>query len=124
MNIGDTFVWSPKPGRTRHLYVAVTDPNAHGGRFVVFNLTGSKHGPKALTRKKGQHPFIEHDSDVNFGDGLIVAIQKIQAAIASRDAFPNEPMDLNFVRRIAHFAKGHPAVTGDVEELIIAQWKL
>ena len=124
MNIGDTFVWSPIFGRRRHLYIAVTDPNAHGGRFVVFNLTGSKHGPKALTLKKGEHPFIEYDSDVNFGDGLIVAIQNIQAAIASRNAFPNEPMDLNLVQRIARFAKGHPAVSGDVEEMIIAQWKL
>jgi len=124
VNIGDTFIWSPEPGRRRHLYVAITDPNAHGGRFVVFNLTASKRGPKALTLKKGQHPFIEYDSDVNFGDGYIVGIQEVRAAIASRNAFPNEPMDLNLVRRIAHFAKGHPAVSGDVEEMIIAQWKL
>ncbi|HXP63443.1 MAG TPA: hypothetical protein VN829_23270 [Dongiaceae bacterium] len=124
MNIGDTFVWSPDLGRRRHLYIAVTDPNAPGGRFVVFNLTGSKHGPKALTLKKGEHPFIKYDTDVNFGEGWIVSIQTVQAAIAARQAFPNEPMDLNLVRRIARFAKGHPAVSGDVEEMIIAQWKL
>jgi hypothetical protein len=124
VKLGDTFVWSPISGRRRHLYVVVTDPDKNAGRFVVFNLTGSKSGPEALTLKKGEHPFIDKDSDVNFGDGLIVTTEKIQRAIASGQAFPNEPMQMQLVQRIARFAKGHPAVTGDIEAMIIAQWSL
>jgi hypothetical protein len=125
VKIGDTIVWSPTLDRERHLYIAITDPSANGGRFVVFNLTKSKHGPKALTLRIGEHPFIDrYDSDVNFGDGLIVTIPKIQAAIACGAAYPHQPMDLRLVRRIADFAKDHPAVSGDIEVMITAQWNL
>jgi hypothetical protein len=85
MKLGDTFVWSPggiKERRNEHLYVAVTAPNKNTGLFVVFNLTKSKGGPKALTLKVGEHPFIKkYDGDVNFGDGLIISSLKIENEI-------------------------------------------
>jgi hypothetical protein len=104
VNLGDTFIWSPD-GRREHLYIAVTDPRKNNGDFVVFNLTKSKGGTKSLTFKIGDHPFItKYDSDVNFGDGLIVSLKKIQTEISYRRAFPNQPMDLSKVQRIARFA--------------------
>jgi hypothetical protein len=125
VKLGDTFVWSPIRDRKAHLYVVITDPNKNGGNFVVFNLTESNHGPKALTLRIGEHPFIkDYDSDVNFGDGLIVHIAKIQRAITCGAAIPKQPMNMELVGRIARFAKGNIAVSGDIEKLIITQWYL
>ncbi len=124
MKLGDTFVWSPG-GRRAHLYVAVTDPNKNGGHFVAFNLTKSRRGPKALTFKIGEHPFItKYDSDVNFGDGIIVSTVRIQNAITCERAFSHAPMQMAMVERIARFAKGNPAVSGEIEKLIVAEWNL
>jgi hypothetical protein len=125
VRLGDTFIWSPDRDREPHLYIIVTDPTKNGGKIVVFNLTKSKGGPKALTLKKGDHPFIrKYDSDVNFGDGLITSVTEIQSEIASGRAVLREPMHAEIVRRIAKFAKGHPAVSQDAEAMIIAEWKL
>jgi hypothetical protein len=123
MNLGDTFLWSPNGG-TEHLYIAVTDPQKNRGNFVAFNLTKSKGGPKALTFRIGEHPFItKYDSDVAIGDGLIPHITRIKRQIAIGRAFPHKPMDLAMVKRIALFAIGHPAVSGDIQKLIKSEWK-
>jgi hypothetical protein len=123
MNLGDTFIWSPD-GRIEHLYIAITDPKANDGNFVVFNLTRSTGGPKALTLRIGEHPRIKkYDSDVNFGDGLIVSITKLKCEIQNLRASPCEPMAADVVKRIADFAKGHPAVSADIERMIKNQWQ-
>ena len=106
------------------MYIAVTDPGQNGGDFVVFNLTKSKRGPKALTFKVGEHSFItKYDSDVNFGDGMIVSLASITTEIAYRKAFPDAPMSVGQVERIARLAKDHPAVSREIQQLIKSQWK-
>jgi hypothetical protein len=126
VKLGGTFLWSPddaSQGRREHLYIIVTDPNNNGGRFVAFNLTRSGGGQKALTLKVGDHPFIKrYDSDVNFGDGLIVSVADIQAEIERGRAIQKEPMDMRLVERIARFAIVHPAVSGDIEKMIAGEW--
>ena len=78
----------------------------------------------ALTLKVGEHPFIKkYDSDVNFGDGLILSSANVLNAIACGQAIPHAPMDMNLVERIARFAKGHPAVSVEIENMIVAEWQ-
>ena len=105
--------------------MAVTNPSGIDGRFVAFNLTKSKRGSKALTFKVGEHPFIKkYDSDVNFGDGRIVSLMNLQDQIARGNATPDAPMNLKMVERIVRFAKDHPAVSGKIQKMILAQWPL
>lgn len=125
MKVGDTFLWSPDGRPKKHLFIVMTDPTKNSGRFVVFNLTKSCGGPKALTFKVGRHPFItKYASDVAFGDGLITELLTIQAEIAAGKAVPRQPMRMEMVRSIAICAKKHPAVSGDIQKLIIGEWKL
>ena len=124
MNLGDTFVWSPDD-RKDHLWIALTDPNKNGGKFAAFNLTKSQGGKLALTFRIGQHRFIErYDSDVNFGDGLILTLSKILNEIARGQAFPHDPMNAEMLRKIANKAITHPAVSEEIQDLIRSQWGL
>ena len=124
MNLGDTFVWTPPDTRREHLYIAVTDPGKNGGDFVMFNLTKSRGGTKCLTFRIGDHPFItKYDSDVNFGDGLIVNASNLKTQILYRRAVPHTPMSRRQVESIARFAKDHPAVSRDIQRLIKADWQ-
>src|SRR5687767_7862842 len=117
MKLGDTFVWSPD-GHREHLYIIVTDPNKNCGRFVVFNFTKSRGGEKALTFRLGEHPYLtRYDSDINFGDGLIVSVSKIELELSTRRAFPHQPMRMELLERIAKHAKDHPAVSGEIQRL-------
>ncbi len=105
MNLGDTFIWTAG-GTKEHLYVVVTDPNKNGGRFVAFNFTRSTGGLKALTFQKGAHPFLtKYDSDINFGDGLIFSLTKLQGEILARRATPHLPMQTGDVQRIAELLR-------------------
>ena len=79
----------------------------------------------ALTFRVGQHPFInQYDSDVNFGDSLVMNIATIEAMIPSRKVIAQAPMNMSMVKMIAERAVGHPAIPEDVEELVKRQWGL
>lgn len=121
MALGDTFLWDPLGGTNEHLYIAITNPNA-AGEFVAINLTTSSGGRYSITLHRGDHPYIRHDSDANFGDALVVDTTKLQAEFASRRATPREPMDLAHVEKIGRAAKDHPAASYDVQGLCAIQW--
>jgi len=97
MKPGDTFVWAAR-NTIDHLYIIVSDPAKDGGRFVAFNLTSSSGGRQWLTLKKGDHPYIRKDSDVNFGDAFRSNVAEIQKHVASGDAKPHDPMDMAIVK--------------------------
>ena len=74
MDCGDTFLM-PAPGgvATPHLWIVVTqpDPQTHLCAIVsVTTLRNSKDQPVILRR--GDHPFIRHDSTIFYGDAMIV----------------------------------------------------
>lgn len=117
MNLGDTFIWAPDAGK-EHLYIAITDPSKNSGKLVVVNLTKSAGGAKSFVLRPGDHPFIRRDSDVNFGDAMIVSTERIDRQVRLRLALPREPMDLSIVHRIAAAAKDHPAVSEEIQALI------
>jgi hypothetical protein len=109
VNIGDTFIWCP-PGQPReHLWIIISDPNCHNGKFVIINLTDSSHGRYSFTLHIGQHPYISKDSDVNFGDAFSTTISYLMQYITNLSARQREPMDMNIVREIITRARTHPA---------------
>jgi hypothetical protein len=122
MQAGDTFIWSPDAGRQRHLWIVLSDPN-DAGRFVAVNLTTSRHAPKALTLRPGQHPFIDRDSDVNFGDAEVLDLKRVEFELQYRRAIPQEPMESTLVRQIAIAAQIHPAVSGEIQKMLKAHWR-
>jgi hypothetical protein len=123
MKIGDTFIWYPPGDRKEHLFIVLTDPALNDGKFAAFNLTKSLGGPMALTFQIGDHPYIiKYPSDVNFGDSLVFDIVNVERDIASGQAFQKEPMKPAMIEAIARKAIGHPAIPGEVEDLVKSQW--
>jgi hypothetical protein len=123
MNVGDTFIWFPPDDRREHLFIVLTDPKKNNGDFAAFNLTKSQGGPMALTLQIGDHPFVNrYPSDVNFGDALIFNIAKVERDVFLGQAVYHEPMNPDIVEKIAKKAMGHPAIPGEVEELVRQHW--
>lgn len=122
MKVGDTFIWL-LTGRKEHLYIVLTDPSKNAGKFAAFNLTDSSQGEKSLTLHRGDHPCINKDSDVNFGDSMIMSVEKCEKAFRWGQAVPREPMDMKIVAKIASMVvAGHPAPSTDVTNLVKSQW--
>jgi hypothetical protein len=122
MKVGDTFLWF-LGGRKEHLYIVLTDPNQNDGKFVAVNITKSTHGEKSFTLRAGDHPYIVTDSDVNFGDAIIIALHKYEHFVKWEQAIPREPMDIEIVEEIAKAFIDHPAPSGEAIGLVQRQWK-
>lgn len=56
--------------KVSHLFVVVNDP-AKSGLVVAFNFTSTPFdGDKSCPVKKGEHPWVQHDSFVAYGSPL------------------------------------------------------
>jgi hypothetical protein len=106
---GDTFLWCPSGVGKPHLYIIISDPAKHAGKFVVVNLTSSQGGKFAYTLKPGQHPFIIKDSDVNFGDAISTTDVVVAQRIAQGEVKMFDPMPTAIVDDVARIALTHPA---------------
>lgn len=79
MNVGDTFV-NRDPGHPLHLWLVCTLPDDEG-RVVILNLTSFDSGtdPTCLI-EGGEHPFVRHDSLIEYQRGQLVPIAWIERA--------------------------------------------
>lgn len=123
ISAGETFVWRGN-ARREHLYIAMNDSDQTGGKIAVLNLTESVGGAASFVLKAKCHSYIYKDSDVNFGDAFIADESLLREEIKRRSAIPHDPMDLKILREIAERAVKHPAVAGEVKNMIKAHWRL
>lgn len=126
MNLGDTFLWyHDSARRSRHLFIAVTDPQKNDGYFATFNATFSKPESKAaLTLPVGSHPFLDkYPSDIAYGEGSIIHVGTVEELKRRRKADTMPPMDMKWVELIAKKAIGNWTVPEEVEEYVKREWK-
>jgi len=112
MQQGDTFLMGNPGGRTKHLWMILSDPLKHGGAFVIVNLTSPDVAHSTCVLKFGEHPWLKYDSDVNFGDSLEItakAANNITVGINSNTIIPQVPLSISVVQRIVAAAQLSPA---------------
>jgi hypothetical protein len=72
---------------TPHLWIIITDADPNTDEIVMVNLTTHREGSDAtVVLKKGDHPYIIHDSVVFFHDAKIVQISDLEQLMIS---YPN-----------------------------------
>jgi hypothetical protein len=121
---GQTFLYpiSASP----HLWIIATDPNVDG-RFVIVNFTslrGSKD--QTVSIRSGEHPFVTHNTCVNYRAAEITSIEILESRLLSGEAVMREPVTAGLLRlifdgfnaseftkdRVRRFISGIPRVTG------------
>ena len=84
MQRGDTFLAPAGPQGWSHLWIVATEPLSTTTQAVIVSITTLRNAVDQTTiLREGDHPFIEHDSPVHFGDAQIVLGSKIDSRIAS-----------------------------------------
>lgn len=69
--------------RVPHLFAILTDPDPKTGLVVVVMIvTARDHTEKTVTLVAGDHPFIRHDTNVNYGSAVFVPSAKLETALA------------------------------------------
>jgi hypothetical protein len=113
VDIGDTFLWQPPRSTKPHLFIVISHPSENAGRFVIINLTESRHGNWSAVLHRGQHGYIYKDSDVNFIDAEATTEAKIEEQRQKNCLWHHdEPMDLRIVQQIMDISRRHPAFNG------------
>jgi hypothetical protein len=89
MKLGDAFLMSVPPNfHVDHLFFVISDPQAHGGTFLIANITGDQfRAGEECTLAKGEHPWIKKECFVAFADALKITpaqCQMIEALVGTR----------------------------------------
>jgi hypothetical protein len=71
---GDTFV-------TEHLWFVLSDPDANGEVVCVSLTSHENHEDGTTICRRGEHPFITHDSIVLYASARRMQVAAIEAAI-------------------------------------------
>ena len=75
MNAGDTFR-IPQPGTSldSHLWVVISDPALDPDKILIVNFTTSRaDSDKACVLQAGEHPFVKHETCVNYAGAKVVS---------------------------------------------------
>ena len=81
LRAGATFQ-ATSPTIDRHLWIVVSDPAQDPNRALVVNLTSwSKDKDQSCVLERGEHPFLNRKTCVNYRESNITSLHKIQAAL-------------------------------------------
>ena len=98
---GDTFQAADRK-REEHLWIILSDPANHpDAPVLIANVTTRRAGSDtACALAKGEHPFIKHDSCVNYQDSRLAEAQTLAGALATKLLLAREPVSEDVLRRV------------------------
>jgi hypothetical protein len=84
-----------------HLWFVLTDRNPDRNSMVLVMLVTVKmHTDRTLHLHVGDHPFVRHESAVDFGTATYVPAEKLQEALASGRATLAADMSADLLARV------------------------
>jgi hypothetical protein len=93
---------------TKHLYIIISIIDKQRALFV--NVTSKEENKDCTcTLVKGDHPFITHDSVINYGDAQDSLIYNIEQAIETKLFTPHDPVSQALLKKIREGALISPA---------------
>jgi hypothetical protein len=81
---GRTFTM-PGPGKNQtHLWMVLTDPDALTDKVIAVMVVSEKpHTDKTMMLNVGDHPFIQHPSNIDYGTADLVHRGKLEGLVNS-----------------------------------------
>lgn len=84
-----------------HLFLVLTDPDPKTRKVVVVMVvTERPHTDKTVTLAAGSHPFIRHDSNVDYGTCRIVEFDSITGIIENGPGKSHISMSAEVLQRV------------------------
>jgi len=100
-NPGDTVFFDEMYQQTWHLWVVLTSPQGDTAKSVMVNLTSkSSHSDRTVVLHKGDHPFIEHATVVNYRAARFVNVDEVKKQIRNNMLTADYPFEPDVLKRI------------------------
>lgn len=98
---GNTFILLRATGSVPHLWVVVDGPVHNPPEVVILSLTTLRpHSDKTVILHAGDHPFIQHDTCIEYRDARFVKVAKLEELLQKRQAVQRQDMAPEIVERI------------------------
>jgi hypothetical protein len=93
-----------RDARTKtHLWFVLTDPDPATGKVVLVMLvTERPHTERTLRLDVGDHPFVRHPSNVDFGSATYAPAAKLDGLLAQSIANLDADMSADLLRRVRY----------------------
>ena len=106
---GFTFL-SIRPSYTiPHLHIVISP--IINGKVLLVNITSPKHDSDlTCVLKVGDHPFLTHDSVINYGDATDSEVELLKLSIRTKLITPKDPVSEELLKRIQAGALNSPAL--------------
>ncbi len=119
MDAGTTFLLSAVD---IHLWIIISDPNLDPENVLIENLTSlAPRKEQSCVLKVGDHPWIRHDTCVNYGDSQVTTLDKLTAARDAKALMIQNPVKPDILQRIREGAMNSTKMPLDHAEILINQ---
>ncbi len=113
MNVGDTFLMEHPRGRRKHLFFVVFKTETD--RLLLVHVSSIKLGRDCDTScvvRRGEHPFIKHDSFVVYSAAMFAIESHVEAQIRAGICRPQASASPALLKRISDGAHVSAALPG------------
>lgn len=95
------------PSLDDHLWMVISDPALDQDRVVVVSvLSWTPRLDQACIVKPGEHPFVKHDTCVQYPEARAVALARLQRLLDEGKAVEKAPLSDELLARIRSSAAG------------------
>ncbi len=119
MEAGTTFLLSAVD---IHLWIIISDAKRDPENVLIVNLTTlDPRKERSCLLKAGDHPWIRHDTCVNYGDSQVTTLDKLVAARDGNALMIQNPLRPDILQRIREGALSSTKMPLDHADLWINQ---
>jgi hypothetical protein len=119
MDAGTTFLLS---AGDIHLWIIISDPKLDAQDVLIVNLTSlAPRKEQSCVLRVGDHPWIRHDTCVNYGDSKVTTLDKLVDARDANALMIQSPVRPDILQRIRESAMNSTKLPLDHAEILISQ---
>jgi hypothetical protein len=123
MNAGDTFR-IPQPGTSldSHLWVVISDPSIDPNRVLIVNFTTRRNdSDAACILQANEHPFVHHETCVNYGGAKVVSNAQIEILLKKGLLTHHASVSTELLQRIREGAASSERMALEHADILIRQ---
>jgi hypothetical protein len=119
VNVGDTFL---RADSDKHLWLIISDPALDPENVVIVNLTTLDDQKESVCiLKRGDHPWVRHDSCVNYRDAVVTSLEKLAKARKGKAIIVKSPLKAAVLVRIQQGVADSQRMPLDIANILIEQ---
>ena len=100
VSAGETYKLRKPGDDTPHLWAVITDPNQDDNVVIVNLTTRQPHSDDTVILRRGEHPFVRHETVISYQDAMLVKTSALTQAVRGGAATMHTAFRLDVLTKI------------------------